>query len=942
MPRIREYTSSVNAGGTLNTQASAADFGAAVGQGISDVGQGMYALDQRQKQEAEKLKQEQDRTDIADANAKVSAFQLEMANHLRESQDTAAPGASGFSNGYLSTYDERSKGVLDSITNPRARQQAQAHIDSFKTQTGARAFDFERDQQTAFRVNKTVEAVGNSSKLVNSDDTQYGSQVEQTYASIDEAGLAPDKRDKLKNDAKRALAISTMEGLKARNPIGLAQKLLPDLVTSAYAPESTAPTATAPTVNMSILEPKQAERLSRVKLDATHTSAIEAASGGDAAKAQFLTAVVTIENRGKNAPDSNAVSPAGAKGAFQFMPGTAQGYGLANPTDFAASAQAASKYYDDLKRRYNGNVMAMMAEYNGGVKAAQAVLAGGQPTAQETRDYLKMAQALGVGSETAQAPVLRDTQGQVIPQIKVPKDAALQPPQGVDIPAWNDLSLDDQQKFMAGLISDFNSKVAVDRSVMNDDRKNMHANFLAGNKYDSEVQLQAKYAAVYGPEVAQRMVKEDMNAKATGMFTKGIRGKSMEEIGGMLGPAPGSNSTQDDYETRARMEAAVKADREELRKTPNEYVDRYSTVVQGAAREVAAAQAELQKRNTPDALDRVATATQKYITSSLAEQRRLGVPNPQILSEPQEKALVAKIESTLASGQDVAANIDMLYKQYGSYGPTVAAQLAPKVGGLVNVLGSGIDQQSATLLVEAHRNKDELKKTLGDKTKDLDVTVGAAMREFSASLAGIPNGTSVQANYQEQIGTLAMARMSKLGESQTEAVKKAYESLVSNKYNMQDGYRVPKEVDAKVVKEATRLQLLNLGPNDVALMTSSALGNPKDRMDAQLASIRTNAKWVTTAQKDAEGKSVEGLTLMLPTAGGWTAVAAANGQPLFRSFGELVLDYQSRGITTSQDALQRGNMREYERLRTQERAAQRKAEDQRVRDMGVDFRNQPK
>ena len=159
---------------------------------------------------------------------------------------------------------------------------------------------------------------------------------------------------------------------------------------------------------------------------------------------------------------------------------------------------------------------------------------------------------------------------------------------------------------------------------------------------------------------------------------------------------------------------------------------------------------------------------------------------------------------------------------------------------------------------------------------------------------------------------------------------------------MQDGYRVPKEVDAKVVKEATRLQLLNLGPNDVALMASSALGNPKDRMDAQLASIRTNAKWVTTAQKDAEGKSVEGLTLMLPTAGGWTAVAAANGQPLFRSFGELVLDYQSRGITTSQDALQRGNMREYERLRTQERAAQRKAEDQRVRDMGVDFRNQPK
>lgn len=942
MPRIREYTSSVNAGGTLNTQASAADFGAAVGQGVSDIGQGMYALDQRQKQEAEKLKAEQDRTDVADANAKVSAFQLEMANHLRESQDTAAPGASGFSNGYLSTYDERSKAVLDTIANPRARQQAQTHIDSFKTQTGARAYDFERDQQTAFRVNKTVEAVGNSSKLVNSDATQYDMQVQQTYSNIDEAGLTPDKRDKLKNDAKRALATSTMEGLRARDPIGLAQKLMPELVKSAYTPEAMAPAAAAPTVNMALLEPKQAERLSRVKFDATHTAAIEAASGGDAAKAQFLTAVATIENRGKNAPDSKAVSPAGAKGAFQFMPGTAQGYGLTDPTDFAASAQAAGKYYDDLKRKYNGNVMAMAAEYNGGVKAAQAVMAGGQPSAQETRDYLKMAQALGLGGETAQAPVLRDTQGQVIPQIKVPKDAALQPPQGVDIPAWNDLSLDDQQKFMAGLISDFNSKVAVDRSVMNDDRKNMLANFLAGNKYDNEAQLQSKYAAVYGPEVAQRMVKEDMNAKATGLFTKDIRGKSMEEIGGMLGPAPGSNSTQDDYKTRAHKEEAVKADREELRKAPNEYVARYSTVVQGAAKEVEAAQAELQKRNAPDARDRVATATQKYITSSLAEQRRLGVQNPQVLSEPQEKALVAKIESTMASSQDVAANIDMLFRQYGSYGQTVADQITPKVSGLVKVLGSGIDIKDGNLLVEAHRNKEELKKTLGDKVKDLDVTVNAAMREFSASLSGVVNGSAVQANYQEQIGTLAMARMSKLGESQTEAVKKAYESLVTNQYNMQDGYRVPKGVDGAVVRESTRLQLMSLGPSDVSALPSAAIGNPTDRMGATLSAIRTNGKWVTTSQKDADGKTIEGLSLMMPIAGAWRPVEAANGQPLFRSFGELVLDYQSRGIQTPQDALQRGNMREYERLMAQKKSEQRKAADQSVRDQAVDFRNKPK
>lgn len=152
-------------------------------------------------------------------------------------------------------------------------------------------------------------------------------------------------------------------------------------------------------VDASGLDPRQAARLERVRFTPQHESAIAAASGGDASKAAWLRAAVTIENRGNDTPNDKAVSPVGAKGAFQFMEATGKQYGLMPDErgDFAKSALAAGKFYDDLSKMYGGNQRAMLAHYNGGGAAGRAVMNGREPPAQETRDYLKMGAALGVG-----------------------------------------------------------------------------------------------------------------------------------------------------------------------------------------------------------------------------------------------------------------------------------------------------------------------------------------------------------------------------------------------------------------------------------------------------------------------------------------------------------------------------------------------------------------
>lgn len=96
-----------------------------------------------------------------------------------------------------------------------------------------------------------------------------------------------------------------------------------------------------------------------------------------------LRAVAFHESRG----NPNAVSPVGAKGAFQFMDETARKYNVdvSNPWD---SMRGAADYLGDNMKTYGGRFDAALADYNGGPPQASAVLKTGHPTAKETQGYV--------------------------------------------------------------------------------------------------------------------------------------------------------------------------------------------------------------------------------------------------------------------------------------------------------------------------------------------------------------------------------------------------------------------------------------------------------------------------------------------------------------------------------------------------------------------------
>jgi hypothetical protein len=82
-----------------------------------------------------------------------------------------------------------------------------------------------------------------------------------------------------------------------------------------------------------------------------------------------------------------AVSPKGARGMMQFMPATAARFGLKDPHDPAAAADAAARYVRLLLSRYGSRLDCVLAAYNAGEGAVDAW--GGVPRYRETLAYVQ-------------------------------------------------------------------------------------------------------------------------------------------------------------------------------------------------------------------------------------------------------------------------------------------------------------------------------------------------------------------------------------------------------------------------------------------------------------------------------------------------------------------------------------------------------------------------
>jgi hypothetical protein len=127
----------------------------------------------------------------------------------------------------------------------------------------------------------------------------------------------------------------------------------------------------------------------------------QAALLGSAARWNVSAALLAAQLMAESGFDPYAVSPAGAQGIAQFMPGTAAGYGLRDPFDPEAAIDAQAHLMSDLLREF-GSVRLALAAYNAGSGAVGACDC--VPPYPETIAYVARVLALLDGSGAVLSP----------------------------------------------------------------------------------------------------------------------------------------------------------------------------------------------------------------------------------------------------------------------------------------------------------------------------------------------------------------------------------------------------------------------------------------------------------------------------------------------------------------------------------------------------------
>ncbi|OUD12522.1 lytic transglycosylase domain-containing protein [Thioflexithrix psekupsensis] len=105
--------------------------------------------------------------------------------------------------------------------------------------------------------------------------------------------------------------------------------------------------------------------------------------------AELLHAVIKVESN----YNPNAVSPKGATGLMQLMPGTAARYGVTDRTDPLDNMTGGAKYLRDLLHLFDNDLTLALAAYNAG---ENAVIKHNRqiPPYRETQNYVKKVLAL--------------------------------------------------------------------------------------------------------------------------------------------------------------------------------------------------------------------------------------------------------------------------------------------------------------------------------------------------------------------------------------------------------------------------------------------------------------------------------------------------------------------------------------------------------------------
>lgn len=240
MPRIPIYEQQL----VPNTAPRSARISAgSTGRGLQAVGEGLDrivgALDRREEvdfrlgQQAIAIERERIETEGRAWFAKSSSqFDLDQAEFLRKSQESAPAGAGNFTPTYLEKFDKVAGETLTNAPSQFARQLMAAHLSRSREAYGRSAMAWEAGERARFTGQQTDEGINMSASLVNANPALFEQEMGKWTSTIRGYSVDEAAKAKMTDSARTNLVGAAIKGWIDKNPT-VAATILKDWASSA-------------------------------------------------------------------------------------------------------------------------------------------------------------------------------------------------------------------------------------------------------------------------------------------------------------------------------------------------------------------------------------------------------------------------------------------------------------------------------------------------------------------------------------------------------------------------------------------------------------------------------------------------------------------------------------------------------------------------------------
>lgn len=412
--------------------------------------------------------------------------------------------------------------------------------------------------------------------------------------------------------------------------------------------------------------------------------------------------------------------------------------------------------------------------------------------------------------------------------------------------------------------------------------------------------LQAQYVAAYGGIEGERRYHDEIGVPLlVGKGVEQLRSASPAERAAIMEGAK-VKGVSGAAEQKGIYDALVSADsiiQKQIKDDPAKYAATTSPAVGQAI-------AGMQAAKTPE--ERRAAAD-NYAIAVRAEQQRLGVESPKLLTDSQSASIVkAFSDNPPEMAGDVIAGLE---SEWGKHWPAVYQQLAQekKLTPAALVIPNMKDQGSRARMAAASAIKPEDLATMlqPSERKDLREKLQGQFKDGARTfMAQSVSGLQSMNTIMDQAEKLAIVYRSQ-GKGIGDAAQQAYDEVMGWKYTFVNDYRVPKEWDASRVELGAAGMMSKLDGLKL-FITPYPMG--KDNQTRQtLDALAGNAHWVTNEDESglvlkAKGRDNNDYT-----------VQKEDGARVELSFAELAhmgARYTSEGQYTNAEASRRRSRQE--------------------------------